>query len=68
MQGFHHLMPVAHRFRILARYQMAWWPTAFFLTLRGTLIKLVEAVRDSGVEKARIARLGERQHKPRLVW
>ena len=34
----------------------------------GTMIKLVEAVRDSGVEKARIARLGERQHKPRLVW
>ncbi len=30
-----------------------------FLTLRGTMIKLVEAARDAGVDKARIARLGD---------
>jgi len=39
-----------------------------FLTLRGTLIKLVEAVREVGEEKAWTDRLSERQYQPRLGW
>jgi len=68
MQGFHHLMHLAHLLHILVLHQTALWPMVFFLTIRGTMIKLVEAARDSGVDKARIARLGERPHKPRVVW
>ena len=48
MQGFHDLMPMAHLLHILVLHQTALWPMAFFLTIRGTMIKLVEAVRDSG--------------------
>jgi hypothetical protein len=68
MQGFHHLMPMAHLLHILVLHQTKLWPMVFFLSIRGTMIKLVEAARDSGVDKARIARRGERRHKPRLVW
>jgi len=38
------------------------------LTIRGTITKLIETARDSGVDNSRIARLGERPHKLRLVW
>ncbi len=68
MQGFHHLMHVAHLLYILVLHQTPLGPMVFFLSIRGTMITLVEAARDSGVDKARIARRGERRHKPRLVW
>ena len=64
MQGFHHLMPIAHLLHILVLHQTKLWPMVFFLSIRGMMITLVEAARDSGVDKARIARLGERRHKP----
>ena len=64
MQGFHHLMPMAHLLHILVLHQTKLWPMVFFLSIRGTMITLVEAARDFGVDKARIARLGERRHKP----
>ena len=68
MQGFHHLMHIAHLLHILVLHQTTLYPMVQRLTIRGTIKKLIEAARDSGVDKARIARLGERQHKPRLVW
>ncbi len=68
MQGFHHLMHIAHLLHILVLHQTKLWPMVLRLSIRGTMIKLVEVARDFGVDKARIARLGERRHKPRLVW
>ena len=68
MQGFHHLMHIAHLLHILVLHQTKLWPMVLRLSIRGTIKKLVEAARDSGVDKARIARLGARRHKPRLVW
>ena len=64
MQGFHHLMHIAHLLHILVLHQTTVWPMVLRLSIRGTIKKLVEAARDSGVDKARIARLGERRHKP----
>jgi len=68
MQGFHHLLHLAHLLHILVLHQSSLWPMVCRLTFQGTLKKLIEAMSDSGVDKARIARLGERSHKPRFVW
>ena len=42
MQGFHHLMPMAHLLHILVLHQPTLGPMVFFLSIRGTMIKLVE--------------------------
>ncbi len=42
MQAFHHLTHIAHLLHILVRHQTTLWPMVFFLSIRGTMIKLVE--------------------------
>jgi len=56
-QGFHHLFHLALRLHILVLYPSSLWPMGCRLTFQGTLKKLIEAMRDSGVDKARIVAL-----------
>jgi len=57
MQGLHHLMHIAHLLHILVLHQTTRYPMVQRLTIRGTIKKPIEAARDLGVDKARIARL-----------